>query len=75
VFDRMYIYFPPTVVAKVTILYPRCAGQLRSRKKEYRDAGKSLDRPTSDVFCLVARIFRVMLVLLYIYIYIYIILK
>jgi hypothetical protein len=38
----------------------------------YRGADKSLARPTSHVFCLMVRIFRLMLVLLYIYIYMYI---
>ena len=38
----------------------------------YRSADKSLARPTSDVFCLMVRIFRLMLILFYIYIYIYI---
>jgi hypothetical protein len=32
----------------------------------YRGADKSLARPTSDVFCLMVRIFRLMLVLLHI---------
>ena len=34
----------------------------------YRDADKSLARPTPDAFCLMVRIFGLMLVLLYIYI-------
>ena len=33
----------------------------------YKGADKSLARPTSHVFCLMARIFRLMLVLFYIY--------
>ena len=38
--------------------------------KLYRGADKSLARPTSRLFCLIVRTFRLMLVLLYIYIYI-----
>ena len=33
---------------------------------KYRGANKSLARPTSDVFCLIVRIFRLILALLYI---------
>ena len=38
----------------------------------YRGADKSLARPTSRLFCLMVRIFRLMLVLFYIYIYIHV---
>ena len=38
-------------------------------RRNYRDADKSLARPTSEVFCLIVRIFCLMLVLLYTYIY------
>ena len=41
-------------------------------RQRYRGADKSLARILPDVFCLMIRIFRLMLVLLYIYIYIYI---
>ena len=49
--------------------FPSLSGQgLTSTPIYTAGADKSLARPTPDVFCLMVRIFRLMLVLLYIYI-------